>query len=160
MLDPGNPAGRNDYWKAEHLDELSDEAIDNIVVHATRIGSPLTQLVIQPMGGAISDVGEDETAIGGRHAAYAVHAISMWENPAESETHIAWAHEFMRAMKPFTIPGVSLNFNSDQTEEKVKASFGSGKHERLVALKDKYDPMNLFRLNQNIKPTAQSSEVS
>jgi hypothetical protein len=84
----------------------------------------------------------------------------MWENPAESETQIAWAREFMQAMEPFTIPGVSLNFNSDQTEEKVKASFGSEKHERMVALKDKYDPMNLFRLNQNIKPTAQSSEVS
>ena len=66
----------------------------------------------------------------------------------------------MQAMKPFTIPGGSLNFNSDQTEEKIKASFGSEKHEQLVALKDKYDPMNLFRLNQNIKPTAQSSEVS
>ena len=139
---------------------MSDEAIDTIVVHAAKIGSPFTQLVIQPVGGAISDVGEEETAIGGRHAACAVHPISMWENPAESETHIAWAREFMQAMKPFTIPGVSLNFNSDQTEEKVKASFGSEKHERLVALKDKYDPMNLFRLNQNIKPTAQSSEVS
>jgi len=155
LLDPGNPVGRNDYWKAEHLDELSDEAIDNIVVHATRIGSPLTQLVIQPMGGAISDVGEDETAIGGRHAAYAVHAISMWENPAESEANIARAREFMQAMEPFTIPGISLNFTSDQTEDKVKASFGSEKkYERLVALKNKYDPTNLFRLNQNIKPTA------
>jgi len=107
------------------------------------------------MGGAISDVEEDETAIGGRDAACGVHAISMWENPAESETHIAWAREFMQAMEPFTIPGISLNFTSDQTEDKVKASFGSEKkYERLVALKNKYDPTNLFRLNQNIKPTA------
>src|SRR5215216_6830728 len=106
-------------------------------------------------------VEEDETAIGGRDAACGVHAISMWENPAESETHIAWAREFMQAMEPFTIPGISLNFTSDQTEDKVKASFGSEKkYERLVALKNKYDPTNLFRLNQNIKPTAQSGAVS
>src|SRR5215204_5423609 len=109
LLDPGNPAGRNNYWKAEPLDELSDEAIDTIVVHAARIGSPFTQLVIQPMGGAISDVGEDETVIGSRHAACAVHAISMWENPAESEANIARAREIMQAMEPFTIPGISLN---------------------------------------------------
>jgi FAD/FMN-containing dehydrogenase len=160
LLDPANPPGRNNYWKAEHLDELSDEAIDTIVVHAAKIGSPFTLLVILPMGGAISDVEEDETAIGGRDAACGVHAISMWENPAESETHMAWAREFMQAMEPFTIPGISLNFTSDQTEDKVKASFGSeNKYERLVALKNKYDPTNLFRLNQNIKPTAQSGAV-
>jgi FAD/FMN-containing dehydrogenase len=161
LLNTANPPGRNNYWKAENLDELSDEAIDTIVVHAAQIGSPFTLLVILPHGGAISDVGEDETAIGGRDAAYGVHAISMWENPAESETHIDWTREFMQAMEPFTLPGISLNFTSDQTEEKVKASFGSErKYERLVTLKNKYDPTNMFRLNQNIKPTAQSSAVS
>ena len=160
LLDPGNPPGRNNYWKAENLDELSDEAIDTIVAHAPKIGSPFSQLVIQPMGGAVSEVGEDETAIGGRDAAYIAHAISMWENPVESETNIAWAREFMQAMEPFTIPGISLNFTSDQTEDKVKASFGSGKYERLAALKDKYDSTNLFRLNQNIKPKTQSGAVS
>ena len=158
LLDPGNPPGRNNYWKAENLDELSAEAIDTIVVHAGRFASPFAQLVIQPMGGAVSRVGEDETAIGGRDAACAVHGISMWENPAESETHIAWAREFMQAMEPFTIPGVSLNFTSDQTEDKVKASFGPEKYERLVALKDKYDPTNLFRLNQNIKPSQEQPQ--
>jgi FAD/FMN-containing dehydrogenase len=156
LLDPANPPGRNNYWKAENVSDLSDEAVDTIVEHAAKISSPFTLIPILLMGGAIRGVGEDETAIGGRDAACGVHAISMWENPAESETHIAWTREFMQEMEPFTVPGVSLNFTSDQTEEKVKASFGSEKHERLVTLKDKYDPMNLFRLNQNIKPTEQS----
>ena len=161
LLDPANPPGRHNYWKAEHLDELRDEAIDTIVVHAAKIGSPFTLLVMLPMGGAIRDVEEDETALGGRDAACGVHAISMWENPAESETHIAWASEFMQAMEPFTVPGISLNFTSDQTEDKVKASFGSvKKYERLTALKNKCDPTNLFRLNQNIKPTTRSGAVS
>jgi len=63
-------------------------------------------------------------------------------------------------MEPFTTPGISLNFTSDQSEDRVKAFFGPKKYERLVALKNKYDPTNLFRLNQNVKPTAQSGAVS
>lgn len=160
LLDPGNPPGRNNYWKAENLEELSDEAVDTIVEQASKLSSPFSQVVLQPMGGAVRHVGEDEAAIGGRDAAYIVHAISMWENPAESETHIAWAREFMQEMEPFTIPGISLNFTSDQAEDKVKASFGPEKYERLVTVKDKYDPMNLFRLNQNVKPTSQSGALS
>ncbi len=153
LLDPGSPPGRNNYWKAENLDGLGDEAIDTIVTHAARMTSPFTHVVIQPMGRAISRVGEDETALGGRDAAYALHALSMWENPAESDTHITWTREFLEALEPFSTPGISLNFTSDQSEDKLKASFGSGKYERLVALKNEYDPTNLFRLNQNIKPS-------
>ncbi len=84
------------------------------------------------MGGAVSRVGEDETALGGRDAAYAVHALSMWENSTEAEANIAWTREFMEAMEPFAIQGISLNFTSDQSEGKVKASFGLEKYERLV----------------------------
>jgi FAD/FMN-containing dehydrogenase len=157
LLDPGNPPGRNNYWKAENLKELGDEAIATIVSHASNMISPFTHVVIQPMGRAISRVREDETALGGRNADYALHAISMWENLAESEAHIAWTREFLEAMEPFTTPGISLNFTSDQNEDKVRAFFGPEKYERLVALKNQYDPKNLFRLNQNIKPTANGS---
>jgi len=153
LLDPGSPPGRNNYWKAENLDGLGDEAINTIVTHAARMTSPFTHVVVQPMGRAISRVGEDESALGGRDAAYALHALSIWENPAESDTHIAWTREFLEALEPFSTPGISLNFTSDQSEDKLKASFGSGKYERLVALKNECDPTNLFRLNQNIKPS-------
>jgi FAD/FMN-containing dehydrogenase len=98
-------------------------------------------------------VGDDETAMGGRDAVHTLYAFSMWEDPTESDTHIVWAREFMGAMEPFTIPGVSLYFSADHRENKIKAFFGPEKYERLVALKDKYDPVNLFRLNQNIKPS-------
>jgi hypothetical protein len=158
LLDPGNPPGRNNYWKVENLRELGGGAINTIVAHAARMLSPFTHVVIQPMGRAISCVREDETALGGRDAAYALHAISMWENLPESNAHIAWTREFLEAMEPFfTTPGISLNFTSDQNEDKVKAFFGPAKYERLVALKNQYDPKNLFRLNQNIKPTANDS---
>jgi hypothetical protein len=79
----------------------------------------------------------------------------MWTDPAESDTHIAWTRSLMERMSPFTVPGVSLNFTSDQQETKARESFGSAeKNRRLVALKDRYDPTNFFRLNQNIQPSA------
>ncbi len=153
LVDPANPPGRRNYWKAENMDGLSDDAIDTMVEHAARMASPFSVVLLEPKGRAISRVEEDEMAIGGRDAAHTVYAFAMWEDPAESDTHVAWAREFMRAMEPYTIPGISLNFSSDQNVDKVMAFFGPEKYERLVALKNEYDPTNLFRLNQNIKPT-------
>jgi len=155
LIDPGNPPGRSNYWKAENMAQLSDEAIDTLVIHAARMTSPFTQVVLEPKGGAISRVADDEMAIGGRDATHAVYLFSMWEDPAGSETHIAWTREFMEAMEPFTTPGISLNFASELGENQVMAFYGPKKYERLVALKDKYDPTNLFRLNQNIKPRSE-----
>jgi FAD binding domain/Berberine and berberine like len=155
LLDPSQPPGRRNYWKAENMNELSDEAIDTLVDHAATITSPFSFVVLEPKGRAISRVGEEDTAFGGRDAAHTLYAFSMWENPAEDDANVMWTREFMRTMEPFITPGVSLNFTSDQDQDKVKDFFGrNGKYERLIALKNKYDPTNLFRLNQNIKPTA------
>jgi FAD/FMN-containing dehydrogenase len=155
LIDPANPPGRRNYWKAENMNELSEEAIDTLVDHTAMITSPFSVIIIEPKGRAISQVGESETAIGGRDAAHTLYAFSMWENPSEDDTHITWTRELMEAMDPFITPGVSLNFTSDQGQERVKDFFGrDGKYERLIALKNKYDPNNLFRLNQNIRPTA------
>jgi hypothetical protein len=155
LIDPANPPGRRNYWKAENMNELSEEAIDTLVDHTATITSPFSVILIEPKGRAISQVGESETAIGGRDAAHTLYAFSMWENPSEDDTHITWTRELMEAMDPFITPGVSLNFTSDQGQERVKDFFGrDGKYERLIALKNKYDPNNLFRLNQNIRPTA------
>lgn len=95
LVDPANPPGRHNYWKAENMAELSDGAIDTMVVHAARMTSPFSVAMLEPKGGAISRVGEDETAMGGRDAAHTLYAFSMWEDPTESDTHIAWAREFM-----------------------------------------------------------------
>jgi FAD/FMN-containing dehydrogenase len=161
LIDPANPPGRRNYWKAENMNELSEEAIDTLVDHTATITSPFSVIIIEPKGHAISRVGEDETAIGGRDAAHTLYAFSMRENPSEDDTHITWTRELMEAMDPFITPGVSLNFTSDQGQERVKDFFGrDGKYERLIALKNKYDPNNLFRLNQNIRPVAQGGVTS
>ena len=161
LVDPANPPGRRNYWKAENMNELSDEAIDTLVDQAARMSSPFSVIIIEPKGRAISRIGESETAIGGRDAAHTLYLFSMWENPADDDTNISWAREAMAAMEPFITPGISLNFTNDQGQDKVKDFFGrNGKFERLLALKNEYDPTNMFHLNQNIKPTARSGVAS
>jgi FAD/FMN-containing dehydrogenase len=155
LTDEATPHGLHNYWKAENLPELSDTAIDTIVEVAAGMTSPLSMVLIEPKGRAICRVGDGDTALGGRNAAHTLYCFSMWTEPAESDTHIAWTRSLMATMAPFTMPGVSLNFTSDQQETKAKESFGSAeKNRRLVALKDRYDPTNFFRLNQNIRPSA------
>ncbi|HEX2264302.1 MAG TPA: BBE domain-containing protein, partial [Pseudonocardiaceae bacterium] len=155
LTDEGTPHGLHNYWKAENLPALSDEAIDTIVDRADGMTSPLSMVLVEPKGRAISRVGDADSALGGRDAAHTLYCFSLWTDPTESDTHIAWTRSLMDAMAPFTMPGVSLNFTMDQQEAKAQESFGSAeKNRRLVALKDHYDPTNFFRLNQNIKPSA------
>lgn len=140
--------------KSEYLSGFSDDAIDVIATYGASITSPLTIVAVQHMGGAVSRVDEDATAFGHRDAAFALTIQTSWRNPAESEKHIRWTREFWTAIRPFSVGGTYVNFMSaDDGEDRVKAAYGAAKYARLVALKNKYDPTNLFRLNQNIKPT-------
>ena len=154
LIDEATPHGLHNYWKAENLPSLSDEAIDAIIDTAAGMTSPLSMVILEPKGRAISRVGDADSALGGRDAAHTLYCFSMWADPAESDTHVAWTRSLMQTLAPFTMPGVSLNFTSDQQEAKAKESFGSEeKNRRLTALKDRYDPTNFFRLNQNIRPS-------
>jgi FAD binding domain/Berberine and berberine like len=156
MLDDGGPKGTRAYMKAEFLTELGDEAIETFVARGVHRPGPMTQLLLEPMGGAISRVGEDETALGSRDVPWCYHALSLWMEPGESvaEAHVAWARELAAEVAPHTTTGVYLNYTSDEGDERVRETFGVERYARLVALKDRYDPTNLFRLNQNIRPSA------
>jgi FAD/FMN-containing dehydrogenase len=157
LIDEATPAGIHQYWKAENLPALSDAAIDTVVDRADSAISPLTIVMFEPKGRAISRVDDGHSALGGRDAAHSFYIFSQWTDPAESEDHVAWTRSLMDAMAPFTVPGISLNLTSDQQESKAQESFGSAeKNHRLTALKDRYDPTNFFRLNQNIRPSAAS----
>jgi FAD/FMN-containing dehydrogenase len=152
LIEPGNPTGLQNYWKADFLDELTDEAIDTLVEHVNRCQTPIATVLLEPLGGALARVDEDAMALGNRQAACAYHCIAIWEDPGESDIHVGWAKDLAGAMDRFTVPGVYLNYTSDQENpERVRSTYGS-KYERLVALKDKYDPENVFCLNPNIKP--------
>ncbi|BBL78273.1 FAD-linked oxidase [Rubrobacter xylanophilus] len=153
MVDAGNPPGMQNYWKAGFLNELPDAAVDALVEQARRATSPLSQLLLLPMGGAISRTPEETTPLGNREAAYNFHAIAMWPNPAEDpEPHVGWARETETAMRPWMDERVYLNFIGDEGMERVRSAFGEAKYRRLTAIKRRYDPENLFRINQNIPP--------
>jgi FAD/FMN-containing dehydrogenase len=155
-IDPFSPRGMLYYTRGIHLTGLTDEAIDTYVdygVEIARASTPLTQSVMFRHGGAVSRVSDDATAAGHRDAAYMAHPIAAWLDPAQTELQLDWVRRFSEAMAPFSTGGVYLNFEPDEGEERVRAGYGAAKYAKLVALKDKWDPDNLFRVNQNIKPS-------
>jgi hypothetical protein len=155
MLDGGGPHGTRAYMKAEFLPDLGDEVIEKIVAHGGSRPGPMAQLLMEPMGGAISRVGDDETALGRRDVPWCYHALAMWMEPdaQTEEAHVEWARGLAGDLKPHVIDGVYLNYTSDEGEDRVRSSYGEEKYARLVALKDRYDRENLFHLNQNIRPS-------
>ena len=156
MLDDGGPHGTRGYMKAEFVPELSDALIEKLVRHGAARPGPMCNLLLEPMGGAIARVDPDETALGRRDVAWCYHALGMWMAPdaATAEAHVAWATGLADDVSPHVTSGVYMNFTSDTGDERVRSTFGPEKYARLVALKDKYDPANMFRLNANIKPSA------
>ena len=150
-----NPPGMRNYWKSDYMTQLSDDAIDLLVEEYPSVPAPHSHLVIEQMGGAVSRIGEDEMAVSHRNAPYNAIIVGMWDGPAEDERTIAWVRRVWEALRPFSSGGVYVNYQmGDEGEDRVRAAYGSEKYERLVELKNKYDPTNMFRLNQNITPTA------
>ncbi len=148
------PPGFHNYWKSSFLADFSDGAIDTIVAFFDACPSSLTIVFVEHNGnGAMDRVGEQETAFGHRSWPYNFLVTSMWSDSADSEVNIQWTREFWEAMQPFMADAVYVNYLGDEGEARVRAAYGPAKYERLVALKTKYDPANLFRLNQNIKPS-------
>jgi FAD/FMN-containing dehydrogenase len=157
LLDAFYPPGLQQYWKASFLREISDEAIDTIVTYCAQRPSPICHgLIEHTLGGAVSRVDREATAFNHRDVQYSFMSLGVCTDPAEAEKCVRWAREFWEAMQPFATGGVYVNYLGRETDEgakRIKAAYGPGKYQRLVALKNTYDPTNLFRLNQNIKPT-------
>lgn len=147
-----NPRGLRNYWKMVYLKELSEDAIAIMTEMYARVSAPHTHVVIYTFGGAPSRVPPGQTAVSHRDARHAVIAIGMWENPAEDDIQIQWVRDFADAMQPYASEGFYPNYEADVGAERLVAAFGSEKYNRLAAVKRKYDPSNIFRLNQNISP--------
>ncbi|HTR45435.1 MAG TPA: BBE domain-containing protein [Thermodesulfovibrionales bacterium] len=154
MLDPGSPPGLGNYWKSAYLRELSDEAIEVFSAFSGNNTSLLTQVHLHHLGGAVQRAAEDVMAFSHRDARFVLNIVTKWRDLRASERHIQWTREFEAAMRPFSTGGVYVNFLGEEGEERVRAAYGPSKYLRLAALKDKYDPANVFRLNQNIRPAA------
>jgi FAD/FMN-containing dehydrogenase len=151
MFDPSFPPGRWYYFKSCDVAELNDDIIDITAEHSLRISSPLTAFPIWQMGGAVSRVDDNETAFNGRSAGFTYNIGASTETSAGFAEERQWVQEFWSALRPWH-EGVYVNFLGEEGAERVRQSYGSEKYERLRALKQKYDPDNFFRINQNISP--------
>jgi FAD/FMN-containing dehydrogenase len=149
-----DPSFRHYWWyymRSCDVAELSDEVIDIAVEHSLRIQSPRTAFPIWQMGGAITRVGEDDTAFSGRHDGHTFNITSATESEEGFEHEREWVRDFWSALAPHHT-GVYVNFLMEEGEERVREAYGPAKYDRLKALKRSWDPENVFRLNQNISP--------
>jgi FAD/FMN-containing dehydrogenase len=155
MLDAGFPSGLQVYWRSEFLTTIPDGLIDAAVSAYERVPSPLSAILIEQFGGAVSRVPADATAYDQRDSDYNLVLISRWADPADAERNIAWARETSEAVRPFTTGRVYVNYiGVGETADRVRAAFGAEKYAKLATIKRKYDPTNFFRLNQNIEPSS------
>lgn len=151
MFDALVPEGLQNYWKADFVHELTDPIIDAHVEHGPGIPTFSSAMHIYPVSGAAGRVGKGDTAFYHRDAKY-VHVIAaMYPNPADTDNNVAWVRNYWSALHPHSTGGAYVNFLMEEGDERIRATYGEN-FSRLAAVKQRYDPENMFRLNQNIKP--------
>jgi FAD/FMN-containing dehydrogenase len=148
-----NPRGYRNYLKTNYLKDLSDDAIDIMVERYMRVPAPFSHIVVEHMSGAVSRMDPQATAYNYRDAQYNFLIVGIWPEAADDDRNIQWVRGLWQALQPFSTGHIYVNYESDVGADRVQAAYGAAKYERLVALKNAYDPTNFFRLNQNIKPT-------
>ncbi|HVM98655.1 MAG TPA: FAD-binding oxidoreductase [Caulobacteraceae bacterium] len=153
LLDEPNAThGLHRYWRSAFTEQMSDEFIRIMIDGANHFSSPMSALLMFYMHGAMTRVGESETAFAARRPQWDIDVIGQWADPAESERHIAWVRELWAQLEPELAGSVYVNhISTDDAPEKVRASFGPN-YARLRQVKATYDPDNLFRFNSNIPP--------
>ncbi len=160
ILDEDYPDGWRYYWKSVNVKGLSEEVIERLMAHAQAAPSDHSTVDVWYQGGAMSRVGATETAFGDRSAPILLGIEANWEEPQASEGNVTWVRDCIADMRRFSDGGMYLNFPGflEEGDKLLRDAYGEN-YERLVTLKNKYDPTNLFRLNQNIKPTRVGNDV-
>ncbi len=150
-FDPLLAPGARNYWKSHNFTTLSDQAIDTVVAYAAKLPSPQCEIFLGLLGGKAGAPAPDATAYPHRSALYAMNVHTRWDHPADDNTCIGWAREFFAAAAPYASGGVYVNFLTQDEGERIADAYG-GNYARLAQIKAQYDPDNLFRSNQNIRP--------
>jgi FAD/FMN-containing dehydrogenase len=145
------PPGLQHYWKANFVTELTDAAIDAHLEHGPKLPVVNSTVHIYPIDGACHRIGSNDTAFGHRDANFAAVIAGMWPDPADNESNIKWVRDYYDAIAPHSEEGGYINFAADDDQDRAPANYGAN-YERLVEVKQKYDPDNLFHMNQNIRP--------
>ena len=155
IMDKDYPNGFHYYWKSLYLNGLDDPVIERVAAWAGKRPSPLSTVDIWHMGGALSRFGSEDSAVGNRDAPYLLGVEGNWEPSGDDAANVAWTRACIEELRAFSDGSQYLNFPGfyEEGDETMRATFGN-QYERLVALKNRYDPNNFFRLNQNIKPGA------
>lgn len=156
MFDGLYPPGLQWYWRADFVRKLGDEAIAEHVRFSNALPSMHSTMHMYPINGAASRIGKQETAWNYRDATWAQVMVGVDPDPANNEKTISWTKSYFDALHPYSAGGAYVNFMMEEGEDRVKATYGDN-YERLTAIKNKYDPDNLFRVNQNIKPTRKTN---
>ena len=154
MVDDAHPWGISEYSKSDFLPELPDEAIEAIVDKVADAGSPLTGVHLCPLEGALARTDRSTMALEFPEVGWYYMCEALWLDPADGDRETAWAHSLMETLRPWAVEKAPPNFiTQDEGQARLRASYGDEKFEQLVALKNKFDPDNVFSLNQNI-PTS------
>lgn len=151
MFDPLVPPGLQWYWRGDFFTELPDKAIEQHLHYASRLPTPLSQMHLYPVDGQMNRVDPEATAFSYRQAKWSGIINGIDPDPANAQKITQWTKDYWNALHPYSAGGAYVNFMMDEGTDRVKATYRDN-YPRLAAIKAKYDPTNLFRVNQNIKP--------
>jgi FAD/FMN-containing dehydrogenase len=151
VLDPLLTPGARNYWKSHDFRDLPEELIDVLVDYGRMLPDPQSEIAMALLGGAVSRVAPDATAYRHRDAQFVMNVHGRWADPAKDAACIAWARELFGAAAPYATGGVYVNFLTQDESARVPAAYGAN-YDRLVEVKNRYDPGNVFRVNQNVAP--------
>jgi FAD/FMN-containing dehydrogenase len=150
-FDPLLTPGARNYWKSHNLTTLQDGLLDAVIASVEKLPSPQCEIFIGAIGGATTRPAPTAMAYASRDAQFVMNVHGRWDDPADDQRGIAWARDFFQASAPFASGGAYVNFMTAEEGDRVRAAYGPN-YDRLAQVKRKYDPDNLFRTNQNIKP--------
>ena len=150
-FDPLLTPGARNYWKSHNFTELADGALDSIIEFAGKLPSPQCEIFIGLIAGASNRIAPDAMAYGHRDAKFVLNVHGRWDEAKDDQKCIGWAREFFKASAPYASAGAYVNFMTAEESDRVAAAYGAN-YDRLVQIKKRYDPDNIFHLNQNIKP--------
>jgi FAD/FMN-containing dehydrogenase len=150
-FDPLLTPGARNYWKSHDFRQVSDAVAEGIIEYASRLPTPQCEIFLGHLGGVSARVAPDAMAFGRRDAEFVLNVHTRWDSAADDKRCIAWARQFFDAMAPHAMGTVYVNFMPEDETARVPSAFGAN-YARLTTLKRKYDPNNLFRMNQNIQP--------
>ena len=156
LFDGLYPAGLQWYWKADFVDYLTDEAIAEHMKHGTHLPTMFSTMHLYPVNGAVHRVKKENTAFSYRGTKFAEVIVGVDPDPGKRDTITAWARDYWDAVHPYAAPGAYVNFMMEEGAGRIEATYGDN-YSRLRQVKARYDPDNLFRVNQNIQPATHAA---